>query len=1298
MKTIFFFLLAFCTSTFAATCSVSLQEKGSVAAAINSFDSSCTDGFTIVLDNPAVYGTTGSTVTFDRGTTATGQSYSLILTPPTPSTSSIPLTIQGFDKVTLRGLTFTNLASSITVVTTSETNAVSIETVSITSTNTNKRKGLVVTGPGSTRVSGSTFTSLRNGDNGGCIQTVGPITFDASDALNKISKCSTPSNKAGGAVYSKDVVTIIGGSGATKRNLFDDNSATNGAHIYSVKSVTVSGTNTFSNGDASTNGGAIYATTEFTISGSTYTNTFDTNTANGLGGSVYAGANILVEGAISASKGRAEKGGVFYSANGNIELKGSSQKYFSSNVATRIVFTPPYLVGSGGSIYASTGAVILDGTGSNNKFSSSRATIDGGAIWSKGDVTFVSGSSFTFEKGTTANNGGAIYSMGTVAIDGTTRFDSNAAEKGGAVYSETSVTTTAAASQFAIFNKNAAVWGAAIYSKGTVTIKTSKFTENLGNVGGAVYSKATATLTDSTFTSNAVLTLPLWNEIKNGKGGALFTEAGFTATRCDFTLNSATEEGSVASYSNVNGFSSSFTACTFSQNHKNGVKSIVVPDGSQLVLSQGATATRAVTPAAWSYTDIWISSSSTVKTGGIQVDVQCLDQSTPNGKTYPTVVPTTNQNGVVSCNAIDSTKVSTLGFSVSFTGTKNRYDLKDAIVAQSKSTLSNSYVIWKFTKATVSQGVTTFTYFVQIVFFGTPTDTYHNVYDTQVVGTAKRAPNALNTAGFTPNFSGSTMTFATQDKDVPECAKDDPNACDNSGYCVQYASTPGSTGNYVGYCSCMSGYEKAQCTVFKNPDTTPIQTSYASFEPELSLQIADTVKFFVKLPADPNAKTAGATSFSTTTFLKMKNADPTITDCDYPKRQDATKGWIHTTEEVGNKWFDKYYAEFTYVQLQKCGLQRVDIPSDPLAMFNNTLTIERDYEIHNGRFSISRTSKEEHQFSVDFPKTVSSSSSIRVKNNTIEFFLSVSEISYSHTTDKWTLKLATIVANDYKLNSTFVGDGPFGTVAAGTNRGFALKTRTPLEACLNEICTQEFEFTWTGCLASSIPNMTLEFMVSCHTTTDCANPAVDKQEAFLTINTQDACPQSREYDINDEALYFYATEADITTATTQKKLFGSSETMFMAVNYTLPPGITQTSEVVAICAYIQSEVVTPLVPCKPERSVSLSGKLSAEKGSHQIAFSINAGDVKAASQQNGNSIYVQVDLKLTYGSTIQKKSISYVGKSHSAISNAVITDRLVEENSVLREEEKQNEENHYASSSTLLSVSIALIVGMMLMV
>jgi len=93
---------------------------------------------------------------------------------------------------------------------------------------------------------------------------------------------------------------------------------------------------------------------------------------------------------------------------------------------------------------------------------------------------------------------------------------------------------------------------------------------------------------------------------------------------------------------------------------------------------------------------------------------------------------------------------------------------------------------------------------------------------------------------------------------------------------------------------------------------------------------------------------------------------------------------------------------------------------------------------------------------------------------------------------------------------------------------------------------------------------------------------------------------------------------------------------------------------------------------------------------------VNAGKVKAASGQNGNSIIVQVDLKLTYGSTFSKKSVSFVGKAHSALAGAVITDRLVEENSVLNEVEPMDQENYSASSSSLLSVSIALILGIAL--
>eukprot|EP01117_Protostelium_nocturnum_P006160 TRINITY_DN2219_c0_g1_i4.p1 TRINITY_DN2219_c0_g1~~TRINITY_DN2219_c0_g1_i4.p1 ORF type:complete len:427 (+),score=62.45 TRINITY_DN2219_c0_g1_i4:1141-2421(+) len=412
-----------------------------------------------------------------------------------------------------------------------------------------------------------------------------------------------------------------------------------------------------------------------------------------------------------------------------------------------------------------------------------------------------------------------------------------------------------------------------------------------------------------------------------------------------------------------------------------------------------------------------------------------------------------------------------------------------------------------------------------------------------------------------------------------------------------------------------------------------------------------------------------------------------------------------------------------------CGFDKVE-NTPTTTDISSYLVVERKFVTGNGRFSFSRTASTQEKVTLKFPRQISSKNTVIVANNTVDFFASVAQLSYSPLEISsseagtvipagWQLVLETAIAFPYKINNqapTWTGF----LKANGANRASSyLKTvdivETGVSSCSNSDptlpCLQKHYFSVEDCKAIDYDKGIFQFMVQCRakgtgvtgqdTGTNCPNantPAGWKVTATVSLKTTTACPFDATYTITPDSLAFYQGNADNAASAT---LYGTSETVYTRTTFALPPAEISSISVIAVCAFPSPFVFTPGQLCSGYDSrYSLAGE-DYSSGATQIPS--NSDTDKALkkvsigrAEKLVNKAYptdtsythrtltVQVDLKITYSGSFRAgtKKREVDGESqyaHSSIGSIAIGD--IQENAQVE-----------SSSATSIIASFALVV------
>jgi len=406
-----------------------------------------------------------------------------------------------------------------------------------------------VTKEGSLTIAGAgTHTITVDGDKENMTATESMIVNDGTFTLGENASLINGGNedlKFGGALSSTGTA-ILGGN-------ISGHTAQNGGAIYSYGNGTVTfNGGVLQNNTATARGGVIYGTgtSETIVTAGEFAENIATGTIGGGAISIAGNASLNVSGGDfhdneATSTSTSAYGGGAIESNGDVTISGG---IFESNSAL-----------NGGVIYmdSSCNAIITAGTfGSQNK--GNTAENSGGVIYLKKSST--AGAKVTIEGGTFAYNeaagttgGGAIAGAALTTVD-----------IQGGTFSNNSATSTAA--------KADVYGGGAIESAGTVVIAGGTFETNTAQKGGAVYIEGTGTLTitGGTFGSEGKGNMATY------RGGVLYiddresmtTTANATITNALFNGNAVTKNSAVSAgviYVGIDAFVE-IEGCTFSNN------------------------------------------------------------------------------------------------------------------------------------------------------------------------------------------------------------------------------------------------------------------------------------------------------------------------------------------------------------------------------------------------------------------------------------------------------------------------------------------------------------------------------------------------------------------------------------------------------------------------------------------------------------------------------------------------------------------------------------------------------------
>ncbi len=323
-----------------------------------------------------------------------------------------------------------------------------------------------------------------------------------------------------GAYFANNTVKATGSGAQGQGGAVYVNPYTNyySYNISSESNVNINGTALFRNNEATTAGGAIYATSVRYGSASTQT----------------ARTNLNISGNAQFDGNKSGLGGAIYL---NSESKGSNNYTAVNGTISGATFTGNSAAQDGGAVYVaarpgtSSSLIMIN---SDTTFCGNSSNQNGGAIYLGNNVALTIAGA-TFLNNTAVADGGSIFLGGTTGAvnvsDAHFEFtdSTNAATRGGTIYTNRSVTLTN--SEFSGFQANQ---GGAIYNAaGTLKITDTSFYKNAAVDGGAIYNGATCVVVNSSFYGNRA----------SGNGGAIFNNRALTVVDSSFAANGAAAGG-----------------------------------------------------------------------------------------------------------------------------------------------------------------------------------------------------------------------------------------------------------------------------------------------------------------------------------------------------------------------------------------------------------------------------------------------------------------------------------------------------------------------------------------------------------------------------------------------------------------------------------------------------------------------------------------------------------------------------------------------------------------------------------
>ena len=159
---------------------------------------------------------------------------------------------------------------------------------------------------------------------------------------------------------------------------------------------------------------------------------------------------------------------------------------------------------NGGAIYTQGNLTITGGSG-NITFSGNYASVKGGAIYTQGNLTITGGSgNLTFSGNSVSTYGGAIYTQRNLTItggNGNITFSGNYADNtGGAIYTEGNLTIEGGAGKISFSGNHSALGGAIHSNASSITIRAGSggiafINNHTDGIGGAIYTGNVANIT-----------------------------------------------------------------------------------------------------------------------------------------------------------------------------------------------------------------------------------------------------------------------------------------------------------------------------------------------------------------------------------------------------------------------------------------------------------------------------------------------------------------------------------------------------------------------------------------------------------------------------------------------------------------------------------------------------------------------------------------------------------------------------------------------------------------------------------
>jgi predicted outer membrane repeat protein len=246
-----------------------------------------------------------------------------------------------------------------------------------------------------------------------------------------------------------------------------------------------------------------------------------------------------------------------------------------------------------------SGTLVISGSSfTNNRVLS--GAMNGGAVTSTAGTVNIYSSSFTGNQA--ADRGGAVYTEGGTLVAEHTRFNENTAKNGGAVYSGGVLATF----DFMTFSGNTAVRGGAIEAASTLNLYDSTLNGNRAttSLGGAIYLNGNSTMSRLEISGNQaqvsgggmycasgsviLLSSSISHNIAGASGGGVYSTCAINGGNLTFSSNQAVSLGGGGFYQAGN-TASSLAYTTFAGNQAGVFGAAVYNDGgggSSLSLSR----------------------------------------------------------------------------------------------------------------------------------------------------------------------------------------------------------------------------------------------------------------------------------------------------------------------------------------------------------------------------------------------------------------------------------------------------------------------------------------------------------------------------------------------------------------------------------------------------------------------------------------------------------------------------------------------------------------------------------------